>query len=113
MGVNYFKRNGRDTKFLLLEHMNTAQLLGYERFQDFSTDDLGMIVDEALKVGKEVLGPAMQDGDRIGCVYQDGEVTTPIPGRTAGACSTKTAGPARLPIPSSAARACRIWSACW
>jgi alkylation response protein AidB-like acyl-CoA dehydrogenase len=77
MGVNYFRRDGRDTKFLLLEHMNLSQLLGYERFQDFSADDLGMIVDEALKVGKEVLGPSMQDGDRIGAVYQDGDVITP------------------------------------
>jgi len=77
MGVNYFRRSGRDTKFVLMEHMKIEQLLAYERFQDFTTEDLGMVVDEALKVGKEVLGPAMQDGDRIGCVYKDGEVITP------------------------------------
>ena len=77
MGVNHFRRDGRDSKFVLLEHLDIDKLLGYEPFKDFSADDFGMIIDEALKVGREVLGPAMQDGDRIGCAYQDGVVATP------------------------------------
>jgi alkylation response protein AidB-like acyl-CoA dehydrogenase len=77
MGVNHFRRDSRDTKFLLFEHLQVQNLLKYEKFQDFSVDDLGMIVDEALKVGREVLGPGLQDGDRIGCTYADGVVTTP------------------------------------
>ena len=77
MGVNYFRRDGRDSKFVLLEHLGVERLLSYEPYQDFSADDFAMIIDEALKVGREVLGPALQDGDRIGCTYEDGKVTTP------------------------------------
>jgi alkylation response protein AidB-like acyl-CoA dehydrogenase len=77
MGVNHFRRDGRDTKFVLFEHLGVDRLLKYEKFQDFGVEDLGMIVDEALKVGREVLGPGLQDGDRIGCSYTDGVVTTP------------------------------------
>ncbi|MBI5523909.1 MAG: acyl-CoA dehydrogenase [Desulfarculus sp.] len=77
MGVNHFRRDGRDTKFVLFEHLGVDRLLKYEKFQDFSVEDLGMIIEEALKVGREVLGPGLQDGDRIGCSYADGVVTTP------------------------------------
>jgi hypothetical protein len=77
MGTNYFRRDPRDTKFLLFEHLGVDNLLSYEDYKDFSADDFKMIVDEALKVSLEVLGPAMQDGDREGCVYEDGKVTVP------------------------------------
>ncbi|MBU0514358.1 MAG: acyl-CoA dehydrogenase [Proteobacteria bacterium] len=77
MGINHFRRDDRDFKFLLFEHLDVDRLLGYEAYQDFSTDDFKMIIDEALKVGREVLGPALQDGDREGCTLQDGEVKVP------------------------------------
>ena len=51
-----------------------ADLLNYEAFKDFSLDDFEMILQEAHKVCKEVLGPANQDGDREGCTYDNGEV---------------------------------------
>jgi len=77
MGVNYFRRDDRDLKFVLFEHMDIKRLLGYEAYKDFSEDDFSMIIDEALKVGREVLGPCNQEGDRIGCGYQDGQVKAP------------------------------------
>ena len=77
MGVNYFNRNERDTKFVLFEHLNMGELLKYDRYKDFSLDDFEMIIQEGLKVCKEVLGPAMQDGDREGCCYDEGLVTIP------------------------------------
>ena len=77
MGVNYFRRDGRDSKFVLLEQLDVARLLSYPPYQDFSADDFAMIIDEALKVGREVMGPALQDGDRIACTYEGGKVTTP------------------------------------
>jgi len=77
MGVNYFRRDGRDSKFVLLEQLDVERLLSYAPYQDFSADDFVMIIDEALKMGKEVLGPALQDGDRIGCTYEGGKVTIP------------------------------------
>ena len=77
MGMNYFRRDDRDLKFVLFEYLEIDKLLSYEAYKDFSVDDFGMIIDEALKVCREVLGPTMQDGDREGCVYKDGEVKVP------------------------------------
>jgi len=74
MGINYFRRDDRDLKFVLFEHLDLDRLLAYEVYQDFSHDDFSMIIDEALKVCREVLGPAMQDGDREGCTYEAGVV---------------------------------------
>lgn len=77
MGVNHFQRDIRDSKFVLTEHLDIKRLLGYEAYADFSPEDLDMILEEANKVSREVLGPSLQDGDRIGCAYQDKAVTTP------------------------------------
>ncbi len=77
MGQNFFRRDDRDLRFVLFEQIDLDRLLGYEAFSDFAADDFGMIIDEALKVGREVLGPALQDGDREGCQWEDGRVTTP------------------------------------
>ncbi|MGD2126650.1 MAG: acyl-CoA dehydrogenase family protein [Desulfobacteraceae bacterium] len=77
MGINYFRRDPRDTQFVLFEHLDMDKLLTYESYKDFSVDDFKMIIDEALKVSVEVLGPAMQDGDLEGCVYEDGNVKVP------------------------------------
>ncbi len=77
MGINYFNRDVRDLKFVLFEYLNMDKLLTYEAFQDFDREDFSMIIDEGLKVCREVLGPAMQDGDRDGCSYEDGQVRPP------------------------------------
>ena len=77
MGINYFRRDDRDVKFLLFEQNDIDRILGYEAYREFEKDDLNMIIDEALKVGREVLGPAMQEGDREGCTWEDRTVRTP------------------------------------
>ncbi len=77
MGVNYFKRDDRDTKFVLFEYLDIDKLLSYEPFKEFGRDDLAMIIEEGVKVCREVLGPAMQDGDLEGCTYNDGVVKVP------------------------------------
>ena len=77
MGINYFCRDDRDLKFVLLEYLDVDKLLTYEAYKDFSVDDFSMIVEEALKVSREVIGPTMQDGDREGCTYKNGEVKVP------------------------------------
>ncbi|MFH1935883.1 MAG: acyl-CoA dehydrogenase [Pseudomonadota bacterium] len=77
MGTNYFRRDARDIEFVLFEHMDVDKLLSYEAYKDFSVDDFRMIIDEAMKVAQEVLGPTMQDGDQEGCVYEDGQVRVP------------------------------------
>jgi len=77
MGINYFRRDDRDAKFVLLEYLDVDRLLTYEAYKDFSADEFSMIIDEALKVCREVLGPALQDGDREGCIYDNGVVKIP------------------------------------
>ena len=77
MGINYFNRDERDLKFVLLEYLDLDSVLAYPRYSDFTRDDLVMILDEALKLGREVLGPELQDGDREGCRYNDGKVEVP------------------------------------
>ena len=77
MGTNFFRRETRDIEFLIFEHLGIDKLLSYEAYKDFSEDDFRMIINEALKVAREVLGPAMQDGDQEGCIYEDGKVKVP------------------------------------
>jgi alkylation response protein AidB-like acyl-CoA dehydrogenase len=77
MGINYFKRDDRDVKFVLFEQLDMDKLLGYESFSEFSADDFTMIIEEALKVGREVLGPVNQEGDQIGCQWENKQVKTP------------------------------------
>ena len=77
MGINYFRRDDRDLRFVLFEYLDMDKLLTYEAYKDFSRDDFSMIVDEALKVCRDVLGPTMQDGDREGCTWKDGAVKAP------------------------------------
>jgi alkylation response protein AidB-like acyl-CoA dehydrogenase len=77
MGKNFFNRDLRDLKFVLFEYLKVADLLKFEAFKDFSQDDFDMILQEAHKVCREVLGPANQDGDREGCIYDNGVVKAP------------------------------------
>ncbi len=77
MGINYFNRDARDLKFVLFEYLDIEKLLSYGAYQDFSREDFSMIIDEAIKVCREVIGPTMQDGDREGCTYKDGVVKVP------------------------------------
>ena len=59
MGVNYFKRDDRDAKFVLFEHIGIQKLLEYEPYKDFTVDDFNMILEESLKVCREVLGASL------------------------------------------------------
>lgn len=77
MGINFFKRDDRDARFVLFEHLGIEKLLEYEAFKDFELDDFHMIIDEALKVCREIIGPTMQDGDVQGCLYDKGRVRVP------------------------------------
>jgi alkylation response protein AidB-like acyl-CoA dehydrogenase len=77
MATTFFQMDDRDVRFLLYEHLGVDKLLNYETFQDFSTEDFDMILQEAMKVAREALGPTMQDGDRQGVRFEDGVVRVP------------------------------------
>lgn len=77
MGINYFRRDNRDLRFMLFEYLEMDRLLSYDRYKDFSKEDLGMIMEEALKLCREVIGPTNADGDREGCSFREGTVKVP------------------------------------
>lgn len=74
MGTNFFMRNERDIRFVLNEHLGIDRLLRFNQFKDFSLEDFSMILSEALRIAKEVLGSTNQDGDRQGVVFEQGKV---------------------------------------
>ena len=67
----------RDLKFQLFEWLPAEKLLAAERFADWDKENVEMVLDEALKVAREVFAPTNDDGDRIGITLKDGRVTTP------------------------------------
>ena len=67
----------RDIKFVLFEQLDFASLLAAKRFEDFDKQDIDMVLDEAHKFARDVVGPANELGDRQGCVLADGKVTVP------------------------------------
>ncbi len=73
---NHFYINQRDIEFVLFEQLK-VQDLDHERFADFGRDDYDMVIAEGIKFAREVLGPLNQDADRIGCTFDNGEVTMP------------------------------------
>jgi len=77
MGTNFFKGNDKDIKFVLNEHLGIEKLLKFDQFKDFTLDDFSMILEQALKIATEVLGPANQEGDQQGVTFEGGEVKAP------------------------------------
>ncbi|HBV95520.1 MAG: acyl-CoA dehydrogenase [Peptococcaceae bacterium BICA1-7] len=77
MSSNFIYSN-REHKFILKEWLNTEKVLGFDAFKDnYEMDDIDMLLDEALKVAKEIIAPTNADGDRIGARLVDGKVVTP------------------------------------
>ena len=75
-----FKYDVRDLKFILKEWLPTAEVLTCDRYRDnFSMDDIDMLLNEGYKVAKEVVNPINAPGDKIGVKFEKG-VVTPIPG---------------------------------
>ncbi len=77
MGVNTYEVSRRDQNFVLYEQLGIERLLETERYKDFSKDDFDLIIAEAETFAKEVIGPLNQDGDRLGVVFEGGEVKVP------------------------------------
>jgi alkylation response protein AidB-like acyl-CoA dehydrogenase len=67
----------RDIKFVLFEQLDMQKLLATERYSGFSREDIEMVLDQAYKMAREVLGPANAKGDQEGCTFKDGKVTVP------------------------------------
>ncbi|MFZ5643856.1 MAG: acyl-CoA dehydrogenase [Bacillota bacterium] len=73
-----FYYSNRDHKFIVKEWLNMEKVFNFDEFKDvYGIEDIDMILDQALKVAREVIAPTNQDGDRIGAKFENGSVATP------------------------------------
>ena len=66
----------RDMQFVLRELAGVDEIAKLPGYED-TTDVLDAILDEASTFATEVLDPINQSGDKEGCTWNDGVVTTP------------------------------------
>ena len=67
----------RDIRFALDQASGLDQLLTLEEFNHVDSETVYMVLDEIGRFMAEVVAPTNTDGDTIGSVWNDGEVTTP------------------------------------
>ena len=76
MAVTDYTVDLRDIKFVLFEQLAVHES-DDPRFVDFDQDLYEMVLSEAAKFSEEVIHPVNGPGDRQGCTWTEGEVTTP------------------------------------
>ena len=64
----------RNLKFLMYEVNDTESLLKYPRYADHSREVFDMILDTAMRMGKDLFKPLFEEMDRKGPEYVNGEV---------------------------------------
>ena len=72
--MSHFKVNERDIFFILKEQLGYGSLCKLDRYRDMDVETLDMVVSEAAKFAKGVVGPLQETGDRHGVKYADGSV---------------------------------------
>ena len=73
-----FLYSTRDHKFILKEWLDMEKVLAYDAFKDYyGVDDIDMILEQALKVAKEVVAPTRDDNDAVQAQFKEGQVTVP------------------------------------
>lgn len=76
--MSNFYYSNRDHKFIAKEWLNTEKILGFDAFKEvYSMEDIDMILDQGLKVAREVIAPSNKDGDQIGARLENGKVSVP------------------------------------
>jgi len=73
-----FVYSTREHKFILKEWLDMSKVFGQGRFEGgYSIDEVDSILENAMKIAKEVVAPTNEDGDKQHAVYKNGKVTTP------------------------------------
>lgn len=67
----------KDTRFIIYDQFNIEKLFAAERFIDHSIETVEMTIQAAEKLAVNDFYPANSLGDKIGCVWENGKVTTP------------------------------------
>ena len=95
----------RDMRFVIEELLDApAQWAGLAAFADLDVGTARSVLDEAGRFAAEVLAPTNADGDRHGCQWHEGRVSTPPGFRDAYRAYCDGGWPA---LRRGAARACR------
>lgn len=73
-----FVYSNRDHKFIIKEWLDGKRIFELDRFKDhYNMDDVDMVLDQALKVAKEVVAPTLEDSEKNPCRLVDGKVPMP------------------------------------
>jgi len=72
-----FTADTRDIKFVLFDQLGVEKLTEYEKYGEFTREDMEMMFDEAYKFAKEEMAPVNAAMDEEGCTFKDGKVTVP------------------------------------
>ncbi|GLQ05483.1 acyl-CoA dehydrogenase C-terminal domain-containing protein [Sneathiella chinensis] len=67
----------KDIKFVLNDLLGLDKMTNLPGFEDATPDMVDAILEEGAKMMEGVIQPLNQVGDREGCTWKDGEVTTP------------------------------------
>ena len=76
MSATAYQVDIRDHHFILFEQLR-VQDIDDPRFEEYGEELYKMILEEARKFAEQTIAPLNQPGDRSGCHWEDGNVTTP------------------------------------
>lgn len=75
--MSVYRAPAEDMLFVLEEIAGRPDIATLPGFEDASADIVAAIIEEAGKLGTDVLDPLNQSGDREGCTFENGVVRTP------------------------------------
>ena len=67
----------REARFVLFEHLRVQRVFELPAFADFEVSDIELLLAEGLRFAQKELSSINASGDREGCRWDDGKVTTP------------------------------------
>jgi alkylation response protein AidB-like acyl-CoA dehydrogenase len=67
----------RDVDFVLFEQLEVEKLSEHEKFAEFNRKTVELIISEARNIAVKEILPVQEDGDQIGCRFENGQVTVP------------------------------------
>ena len=67
----------KDIKFILNDLLGVDKMSNMPGFEDATPDMIDAILTEGAKIVEDVVQPLNQIGDKEGCTWNNGEVTTP------------------------------------
>ena len=75
--ANNYTINEKDVRFVLYEHLRIEDLTRMEPFTGLGREEFEMVLNESLKLAKNVLAPLHELSDREGLKFDRGQVTVP------------------------------------